>query len=64
MDPYGNYSIYMIDILGSFEATLIAYLVGVFGTLVVGMLVCHFFDWLCRKKTVQIELLPAETDDE
>ncbi len=29
MDPYGNYRIYMIDIFGSFAATLIAYYLGV-----------------------------------
>lgn len=37
MDPYGNYSIYMIDIFGSFGATLLAYLLGVLLVLTVGM---------------------------
>ena len=37
MDPYGNYSIYMIDIFGSFGATLAAYLLGVLVVLTVGM---------------------------
>lgn len=37
MDPYGDYSIYMIDIFGSFEATLVAYLLGVLTVLTVGM---------------------------
>ena len=29
MDPYGNYAIYFLDIFGTFEATLVAYLLGV-----------------------------------
>ena len=37
MDPYGNYRIYMIDIFGSFYATLFAYLAGVMVVLTVGM---------------------------
>lgn len=37
MDPYGNFSIYMLDILGSFEATLLAYLLGVLVVLVIGL---------------------------
>ena len=37
MDPYGNFRIYMIDIFGSFHATLFAYLAGVMLVLTVGM---------------------------
>ncbi len=37
MDPYGNYGIYMIDIFGTFEATFIAYLLGVLVVLTLGM---------------------------
>jgi hypothetical protein len=37
MDPYGDYTIYMIDIFGSFEATLAAYLLGVLLVLTIGM---------------------------
>ncbi len=37
MDPYGKYTIYMLDIFGSFEATLVAYLLGVLVVLTVGM---------------------------
>ncbi len=37
MDPYGDYTIYMIDIFGSFEATLAAYLMGVMLVLTLGM---------------------------
>lgn len=64
MDMYGNYSIYFIDIFGSFEATLIAYLVGVLGTLVLGLLVGHFFDWLTRKEKPKIDFLPNEQENE
>ena len=63
MDMYGNYSIYFIDIFDSFEATLIAYLVGVLGTLVLGFLVGHFFDWLTKKEESPVELLPNDIDD-
>lgn len=41
MDPYGNFSIYMLDILGSFEATLLAYLLGVLVVLVIGIQFGH-----------------------
>lgn len=37
MDPYGQASIYMIDIFGSFEATLAAYLLGVMLVLTLGL---------------------------
>ena len=37
MDPYGSYSIYMLDIFGSFPATLVAYCLGVTVVLTVGM---------------------------
>ena len=37
MDPYGNYSIYFIDIFRSFRATLLAYLVGVLLVVTLGM---------------------------
>ncbi len=36
MNMHGKYSIYWLDIFGSFEVTLIAYLVGIFGTLLLG----------------------------
>ena len=39
MDPYGGAKIYMIDIFGSFEATLAAYLIGVGLVLLIGMYV-------------------------
>lgn len=37
MDPYGNYSIYFLDIFGSFGATLVAYLLGVLTVLTLGL---------------------------
>lgn len=46
MDMHGEYSIYFMDIFGSFEATLIAYLLGVLFTLTSGYLVCIFIDWV------------------
>ena len=39
MDPYGNYTIYMIDIFGTFEATLAAYILGILVVLTLGL---HF----------------------
>ena len=47
---YGNYSIYFIDIFGSFEATIVAYLFGVFGTLIGGFLFGIFLDWFSKPK--------------
>ncbi len=46
MDPYGDYSIYMIDIFGSFAATLVAYLLGVLLVLTLGLQVGHLFNKL------------------
>ena len=37
MNPYGGYTIYMVDVLGSFWATLVAYLLGVMFVLTIGM---------------------------
>ena len=50
MDMYGNYSIYFLDIFGSFRATFIAYLFGVLGTILLGFLVAMFLDWLSRPR--------------
>ena len=50
MDMYGNYSIYFLDIFDSFEATLIAYLVGVLFTMTVGFFIATFIDWVSRPK--------------
>lgn len=48
MDMHGNYSIYFIDIFGSFEVTLIAYLLGVLFTMMSGYIVGRFLDWTTR----------------
>ncbi len=49
MDPYGNYTIYMIDIFRSFEATLIAYLFGVALTLIGGFQLVYILDRITKK---------------
>lgn len=53
MNMYGDYSIYFLDIFGSFKATFIAYLVGVLGTLILGFLVGIFLDWVSRPKEIK-----------
>ena len=50
MNMYGNYSIYFLDIFGSFEATFIAYLLGVLFVIVAGYLVGMFLNWLTLPK--------------
>ena len=61
MDMYGDYAIYSLDIFGSFGATFVAYLVGVFGTILLGFLAGAFLDWISRpKKKEEKEEPPAE----
>lgn len=63
MDPYGNASIYMIDIFGSFPATLAAYYFGVVLVLTVGMqgvallerFTAKFFDQTSEDKNEKTE---------
>lgn len=52
MNMYGKYSIYFLDIFNSFEATLVAYVVGVLGTITLGFLTGSLLDRLSasRKK--------------
>lgn len=50
MNPYGNYSIYMIDIFGSFGATLVAYYLGIFVVLILGSQFNYLWECLMRKK--------------
>jgi hypothetical protein len=53
MDMYGNYSIYFLDIFGTFEATFVAYLFGILATVTLGFLSAELIDWLSKeKKTV------------
>ena len=61
MDPYGNYSIYMIDIFGSFEATLVAYYLGVLLVLTVGMQVARGL-FALSEKTAKKPLPLAQPD--
>lgn len=51
MNPYGGYSIYFIDIFGSFTATFIAYLVGVLLVVTLGMQVGALLDRLTKSKS-------------
>lgn len=53
MDMYGDYSIYFLDIFGTFEATFIAYLAGVMGTILMGFLVGTFLDWFSKPQKVE-----------
>ena len=53
MNMYGDYSIYFLDIFGSFEITFAAYLVGVLGTITLGFLAGIFLDWFSRIKEVE-----------
>jgi hypothetical protein len=58
MNMYGDYSIYFLDIFGSFEATFVAYLVGVLAVIAMGFLVGMFLDWFSTPKnseTVQTD---------
>lgn len=59
MDPYGNYTIYMIDIFGSFEATLVAYLLGVLVVLTVGMQIGYIFFKLVESTHTDTEEIAA-----
>ena len=61
MDPYGNYSIYMIDIFGSFGATLAAYLLGVLLVLIIGMQAGHLLNKMVSK--IHIEDFPKVAAD-
>ena len=49
MDPYGSASIYMLDIFGSFRATLTAYYFGVVLVLIVGMQSTYMLDRMTEK---------------
>lgn len=65
MDPYGNYSIYMIDIFGSFAATFVAYLLGVLLVLTLGLQFGRLLDNLSEQvHKKQIEELSGESDEE
>ncbi len=50
MNMHGKYSIYWLDIFNSFEVTLLAYLVGIFGTLLLGFGTGLFLDRISKNK--------------
>ena len=50
MDPYGEYAIYFIDIFGTFEATLLAYFLGVLTVLTLGMEAGYLFERMLHPK--------------
>ena len=63
MDPYGNYSIYMIDIFATFEATLVAYYLGVLLVLTIGWQVGALFHrFVQRTKRTVLEPIAKEED--
>lgn len=51
MDP-DSFSIYMIDIFTSFETTLLAYYLGVFLVLTIGMQICYGINRLSKSKSL------------
>lgn len=64
MDPYGGYSIYFIDIFGTFEATFAAYLFGVLLVLTLGMEFGYLLQrFVTAKKGEEYELQPLDGDD-
>jgi hypothetical protein len=64
MNMYGDYSIYFMDLFGSFEVTLIAYIVGVFFTITVGYLACIALDRLSRPRAIVAQKTTAEETDD
>ncbi len=50
MNMHGKYAIYFLDIFGSFEITLLAYLLGILATLALGFLTGSLLDRLSRPK--------------
>ena len=67
MNMYGNYSIYFLDIFGSFAATFAAYLVGIFVVVAVGYLVGIFLNWVSTptgKKAETSTALAEESENQ
>ena len=56
MDPYGDYGIYFIDIFGTFETTLIAYLLGVLTVLNIGFGTGFLFERMLHSKQERMVL--------
>ena len=63
MDPYGNYAIYFLDIFGTFEATLLAYLLGVLTVLTLGLEFGYILDRITRTYREPV-LLPEPQKEE
>ena len=61
MNMHGKYAIYFLDIFDSFAATLLAYLLGIVGTLLLGLLAGVALDKLTRPRQ---SLTEAETKKE
>lgn len=56
MDMYGNYSIYFLDIFGSFAATFAAYILGILAVVALGFLVGIFLDRISRSAKHDLSL--------
>ena len=63
MDPYGDYGIYFLDIFGTFEATLLAYLLGVLAVLTIGLELGYLMEKLVQVKHEPMHLLPLENEE-
>lgn len=64
MNPYGDYSIYFLDIFGTFEATLVAYLLGVMTVLTTGWGVGYLFKRMVFPKQDRMPLPNLEEEKE
>jgi hypothetical protein len=63
MDMHGHYKIYFLDIFGSFEVTFLAYLLGVFGTILLGFLAGAALDFISRpSRKADKQAIPEQND--
>jgi hypothetical protein len=63
MNPYGSYAIYFLDIFGTFEATLVAYLLGVMTVLSIGWGCGYLFKRMIAPKAERM-VLPHLDEEE
>ena len=63
MDPYGDYAIYFLDIFGTFEATLLAYLLGVLTILTLGMQMGYLFERIVIPRNERMALPKLEAEE-
>lgn len=61
MAPYGNYSIYMLNIFGSFGATLLGYILGLALILFTGYELCYLIYHILEKKNPEPSDVVTET---